>query len=166
MNKFLRLALVLGMIFSLGLSFGCGKEQVGGAGAGEGDYGVNRPMTAEEQQAAGMISNAKIYFGYDRFDITAESKSVLNGKADILKKFPQFRVIIEGHCDERGTEEYNLALGERRARVTYEYLTMLGVNPSQLEMISYGKMHPAVEGHNESAWAKNRRCEFKVGLIK
>ncbi len=164
MSKILRIASVFGILLCLGLS-GCGKDQPA-PGAAEGDYGVNRPPTAEEQQAMDTITNARIYFGYDRFDITPESRATLTTKADVLKRFPQIRVVIEGHCDERGTEEYNLALGERRARVTYEYLTMLGVNPGQLEMVSYGKMHPAVEGHNESAWAQNRRCEFKVGFIR
>jgi peptidoglycan-associated lipoprotein len=71
-------------------------------------------------------------------------------------------VRIEGNCDERGTQEYNLALGERRARAAYEYLVTLGVNPGQLEMISYGKENPAVQGSGESAWSKNRRDDFRV----
>jgi peptidoglycan-associated lipoprotein len=71
-------------------------------------------------------------------------------------------VIIEGHCDERGTQEYNLALGERRARAAYEFLLNLGVNAGQMDMVSFGKLHPAVMGSGESAWAKNRRDEFKV----
>ena len=72
------------------------------------------------------------------------------------------RVRIEGNCDARGTQEYNLALGERRARAAYEYLVMLGVNPDQMEMISFGKERPAVEGTGPAVWAKNRRDDFRV----
>ena len=79
-----------------------------------------------------------------------------------MKQYPQLRVVIEGHCDERGTEEYNLALGERRARAAYEFLMNLGIPASQMEMVSFGKLHPAVSGGGESAWSKNRRDEFKV----
>ena len=87
---------------------------------------------------------------------------MLTQKAAIVKQFPRLRVLIEGHTDERGTEEYNLALGERRARAAYEFLLNLGVNANQLDMISMGKLHPAKEGSGESVWAMNRRDEFKV----
>ena len=83
-----------------------------------------------------------------------------------MKQVPQLRVIIEGHCDERGTEEYNLALGERRARAAYEFLLNLGVSAGQMEMVSFGKLHPAVSGSGEAAWSKNRRDEFKVSKPK
>ena len=79
-----------------------------------------------------------------------------------MKQYPQLRVVIEGHCDERGTEEYNLALGERRARAAYEFMINLGVPASQMEMVSFGKLHPRVMGGGESSWAQNRRDEFKV----
>jgi len=72
------------------------------------------------------------------------------------------RLVIEGHCDERGTEEYNLALGERRARAAYEFLILLGVESNRMQIVSYGEEFPADPGHNETAWAKNRRDEFKV----
>ncbi|MCH5231973.1 MAG: OmpA family protein, partial [Muribaculaceae bacterium] len=79
-----------------------------------------------------------------------------------MRQYPSIRVRIEGNCDQRGTQEYNLALGERRARAAYEYMVMLGVNPSQLEMISYGKERPAVQGSGEQAWSMNRRDDFRV----
>ena len=91
-----------------------------------------------------------------------EYKDMLKTKAELMKKYPSIRVRIEGNCDDRGTQEYNLALGERRARAAYEYLVTLGVNPSQLEMISYGKENPAVQGTGEAVWAKNRRDDFRV----
>ena len=150
-----------GLLFALALvllaGFGCAKKQVA-----DPVYDDELPMTESERQAAMSISNGIIYFEYDRFDLTAESKNILSQKAPVIKEFPQLRVTIEGHCDERGTEEYNLALGERRARAAYDFLVNLGVNPGQMEMVSFGKLHPAVSGSGESAWSKNRRDEFKV----
>ena len=101
-------------------------------------------------------------FAFDKFNVENQYKEMLKQKSDLMKQFPSIRVRIEGNCDDRGTQEYNLALGERRARAAYEYLVMLGVNPNQLEMISYGKENPAVQGNNEAAWAKNRRDDFRV----
>lgn len=151
-----------GLLFALALillaGFGCAKKQVEGNGLDDDEMA----MTESERQAAMNISNGIVYFEYDRFDLTAKSKNVLTQKASVMKEVPQLRVTIEGHCDERGTEEYNLALGERRARAAYEFLVNLGVNPSQMEMVSFGKLHPAVQGGGESAWSKNRRDEFKV----
>jgi peptidoglycan-associated lipoprotein len=87
---------------------------------------------------------------------------MLRQNADLMKRHTQIRVRVEGHCDARGTQEYNLALGERRARAAYDYLAMLGVNPSQMELISFGKERPAVSGSGEAVWSKNRRAEFRV----
>ena len=156
MNTFMRRGLLVALFLVLIAGFGCAKT-----GDGETPSG-DLAMTAEEQQAAMQISNGIVYFEYDRYDLKNESKAVLSQKAAVMKQYPQLRVTIEGHCDERGTEEYNLALGERRARAAYEYLLNLGVNPNQMEMVSYGKLHPAVMGTGEAAWAKNRRDEFKV----
>ena len=119
-------------------------------------------LSGEAAFAADEIANASIYFAYDKFEIAAESQRVLARKAELLKKFPQIKVSIQGHCDERGTEEYNLALGERRAAAAHDFLVYSGVSPSQLEMISFGKLRPAVQGFGESTWAKNRRDEFIV----
>ena len=155
MNTFMRRGLLVALFLVLIAGFGCAKT-----GDGETPSG-DLAMTAEEQQAAMQISNGIVYFEYDRYDLKNESKAVLSQKAAVMKQYPQLRVTIEGHCDERGTEEYNLALGERRARAAYEYLLNLGVNPNQMEMVSYGKLHPAVMGTGEAAWAKNRRVEVK-----
>lgn len=102
----------------------------------------------------------KIYFAFDRFDLSEESVAVLNELAAYLKANPELKLAIEGHCDERGTNEYNLALGERRAKAALDYLVSLGVDSSRLSTISYGEERPADPGHNEEAWAKNRRDEF------
>ncbi|MDR1490867.1 MAG: peptidoglycan-associated lipoprotein Pal [Desulfovibrio sp.] len=156
MNKLTR-ATLLCAIFALILAVGCAKKEVGQALEDD-----ELAMTESERQAAAEISSGVIYFEYDRFDLREDSKGMLTRKVPVLKNFPQLRVTIEGHCDERGTEEYNLALGERRARAAFDFLINLGVSSSQLETVSFGKLRPAVFGGGEAAWSKNRRDEFKV----
>ena len=124
--------------------------------------------TSTEDPAAALnaavqtITDGIVYFDYDKYDVKSEYTGMLQQKAELMKAYPDIRVRIEGNCDERGTQEYNLALGERRARAVYDYMVMLGVNPDQLEMISYGKERPAVSGDSEEAWALNRRDNFNV----
>lgn len=100
-----------------------------------------------------------IYFGFDSSELTATSKQVLKENADYLAKVAGSKVVLEGHCDERGTDEYNLALGERRARSAFEYLRSLGVSRDRMSTVSYGESRPAEAAHNEGAWSKNRRVE-------
>lgn len=102
-----------------------------------------------------------IHFDFDKYDIKKEAAEILKEIADYLKANPDIRLLIEGHCDERGTREYNLQLGMRRAESAKKYLIDLGIDEKRLETISYGKDKPLVDEHNEEAWAKNRRCEFK-----
>ena len=104
----------------------------------------------------------RIHFAFDSYELNDEAKEILKKKAEILLKYPSIKLVIEGHCDERGTEEYNLALGERRARAAYEYLIMLGIEADRLSIVSYGEERPLDPRHNEEAWAKNRRDEFKI----
>jgi peptidoglycan-associated lipoprotein len=99
----------------------------------------------------------RVFFGFDSADLSAEARTALEKQAAWLKKFGGVRIVIEGHCDERGTREYNLALGERRANASKDYLVALGINPARIKTISYGKERPAALGHNETAWAQNRR---------
>ncbi len=99
-----------------------------------------------------------VYFDFDKYDIRSADAEVLKGNAALLKKNASVKVQIEGHCDERGTIEYNLALGERRANSTKKYLVSLGISPDRISIISYGKERPLDPGHNEQAWAKNRRA--------
>lgn len=122
----------------------------------------NGAANAAIERAAQAITDGIVYFDFDKSDIKAESRDMLRQKAELMKAYPSIRVRIEGNCDARGTQEYNLALGERRARAAYEYLVMLGVNPDQMEMISFGKERPAVEGTGPAVWAKNRRDDFRV----
>lgn len=103
-----------------------------------------------------------IYFDFDKFDLSDSARSDLRNNADVLKDNAKFNVVVGGHCDERGSIEYNLALGERRAKATRDYLVTLGVNASRVRIVSYGEEKPADRGHSEAAWAKNRRAEFTL----
>ena len=150
-----RYGLILALVMALAAGFGCAKKTTGEPGYDDG-------MTPEMRAAVQQITDGRVYFAFDKFNVENQYKEMLKQKGDLLKQYPAIRVRIEGNCDDRGTQEYNLALGERRARAAYEYLVMMGVNPNQLEMISYGKENPAVQGNNEAAWAKNRRDDFRV----
>jgi len=103
-----------------------------------------------------------IHFDFNKYFIRADAKPTLEGIASLLKSNPSWKVLIEGHCDERGTNEYNLGLGEQRALSTKRYLGSLGVPESRFQTISYGEERPVALGHDEEAWAKNRRAEFRV----
>ncbi len=103
-----------------------------------------------------------VFFGYDTADLDADGQAVLNGDAAILEKHPTWIVTIEGHCDERGTPEYNLALGEQRAVAAKAYLVSLGIDGERLRTVSYGKEFPFDPAHTEAAWAQNRRAHFVI----
>ena len=150
-----RYALILALVMALAAGFGCATKT-----SDEGT--LTDDMSPEMRAAIQQITDGRVLFAFDKFDIKPEYKEMLKAKADLMKQFPSVRVRIEGNCDERGTQEYNLALGERRARAAYEYLVMLGVSPSQLEMISYGKENPAVQGTGEAVWSQSRRDDFTV----
>ena len=102
------------------------------------------------------------FFGLDSADLDDAGRAVVNANADIMKKYPAWVVTIEGHCDERGTAEYNIALGERRATAVKTYLIALGVSPDRLRTVSYGKEFPFDTAHSEDAWARNRRAHFVI----
>ena len=125
------------------------------------DPGISSPSA----YPAGSVEQFKaeigdrVFFGYDRYDLTPEAQSVLQQQVAWLQSYPQWRIVVEGHCDERGTREYNLALGERRANAAANYLVALGLDPNRIQqVISYGKERPAVLGSDESAYAQNRRA--------
>jgi peptidoglycan-associated lipoprotein len=130
---------------------------------------VTPPPVAEDPMASRSIDDLNrdspmriVYFGYDSAELSAEARAALDANAAVLKKYPAWTVTIEGHCDERGTAEYNLALGERRAAAAQSYLVALGVPASRVKTVSYGKEFPFDPGHDEAAWAKNRRAHFVI----
>ncbi len=116
------------------------------------------PLAADFERHAGD----RVFFSFDKSDLTTESKSHLHKQAEWLKKHSHVKATIEGHCDQRGTREYNLGLGERRADAVRKYLINQGIESNRLDTISYGKEKPAVEGNDEAAWAKNRRAVTSV----
>lgn len=120
---------------------------------------LERQRLEEEIRA---FESEHIYFDFDKSELKPESRAILVKKADWLREHPEYSVRIEGHCDERGTNEYNLALGERRANAAWKFLNALGVSGSTLSTISYGEERPAALGHYEGAWSQNRRDEFKL----
>ena len=103
---------------------------------------------------------ADVFFPYDAFTLSEEALATLENNARIMKEHDAVNYLVEGHCDERGTVEYNLALGEKRARVVQDYLVSLGVSAARLRLVSYGEERPFVDGSDESAWAQNRRAHF------
>ena len=105
----------------------------------------------------------RVFFDFDKSSLTADGKATLDKQAAWLKKYPQWAITVEGHCDERGTREYNLALGERRANAVKKYLAAAGIADSRLKTISYGKERPAVQGSDEAAYAQNRRGVTVLG---
>ena len=123
-------------------------------------------MTADKSARSSdetmMINLEDIYFEFDRSTLTSESQEILRKKAKWLRANRDVKVVIEGHCDNRGTNEYNLALGDRRAVSTKAFLVNLGISPSRMVTISYGEERPLMHGQNEKAWAKNRRAHFEV----
>ena len=151
-----RFALIFALVLALAAGFGCSKKHAAEPVAD------GSAMDSELQAAIQQITDGRVLFAFDKYSIKPEYKEVLKTKADIMKRYSSIKVRIEGNCDERGTQEYNLALGEKRAKAAYDYLVTLGVAPAQLEMISYGKENPAVQGSGEAAWSQNRRDDFRV----
>jgi peptidoglycan-associated lipoprotein len=125
-----------------------------------------RLIAKKEQGIEGVVFESKLFrdvhFDFDKYDIRREDEEILRENVAWLKKNPKMKIQIEGHCDERGTAEYNLALGERRANNTKMYLVSLGISSDRISAISYGEERPLDPGHNEEAWAKNRRAHIVV----
>lgn len=168
-SKWSRLALVAAVVVSLGLLTGCAKDkkQINAdytedttASADTHMTGTGQPDVDLEGLLWGPSGLEAVYFDFDSYSLRPDARAALQRNADKVKQAPGAMIQIEGHCDERGTQEYNLALGEKRALATREYLIQLGVPSSQLVTISYGEEDPANPASNEAAWAQNRRCEF------
>lgn len=124
--------------------------------------------TAPQGPVAGSIEDFRVsvgdrvFFGYDRFDLAPEARSILERQAAWLRQYPNVRVLVAGNCDERGTREYNLALGARRAAAARDYLVSLGVAQNRVETVSYGKERPLDPRSNEEAWSVNRNANTQI----
>jgi len=115
-----------------------------------------------EDEVPRDLAFATVYFDYDQSSIRQDQQSALEQNAQLLNRYKTVTVRLEGHCDERGTEEYNMALGQRRADAVQEYLTRYGITGTRISTVSYGEMRPAASGQMESSWSKNRRCEIII----
>lgn len=173
--KLIRLAAIL--VLPAFLAIGCGSTPEEEAEAQPepvveqpADTGAEPDVTPVEPPAAtqlhplddpdSMVFTKTIYFDFDKYDIKGEFRDVLNAHAEYLASNPSAQMTIEGHCDERGTREYNIGLGERRANAIQQILTLQGASARQITTISYGEERPVELGHDESAWGKNRRGEI------
>lgn len=152
---------------------GPGGPGMGGAGMGSDSSRWKDTVLTDEQKRALLADRATqsflnddIYFDFDSFTLVDAAKKALDKKAEYLNRHPEVSVVVEGHCDERGTHEYNLALGERRAHSAWQYLVNSGINQKHLSTVSYGQERPLAGGHDESSWAKNRRCHFEIPGLK
>lgn len=158
------------LMVSVALISGCGKKKVEdippvadgtfGNGDGQNNSGNNTGAATpgSQQDFVASVSADRVFFDTDRFNIDTEDQATLQSQAQWLARYPQAQVTIEGHADERGTRDYNLALGERRANAAKNYLGSLGVNPARIRTVSYGKERPEALGSNEQAWGQNRRA--------
>lgn len=156
------------MALAMGLAFGavgCSDEDKQAEETVQ-PSSAETPATPPEDSmgdaAAAEAVSAPVYFSFDDYTLDSGSQARLQKLADYMKGHSSTVVQIEGHCDERGSIEYNLALGERRAQSVKNFLTQLGIDGSRLPTISYGEEKPASDGHDESSWTKNRRAEFVV----
>ncbi len=132
-----------------------GPPPAAGGPGGPGGVGMGAAVPGSQQDLA-QSAGDRVFFAFDRSDITPEAQQTLQRQAEWLQRYPNVTVTIEGHCDERGTREYNLALGERRANAAKQVLVAAGIPSSRISTISYGKDRPVVAGSTEEAWAQNR----------
>jgi peptidoglycan-associated lipoprotein len=165
MNK--RWAYTLAVAATLVLTSACGSKKKAGEGVAVGDANPDAGISAKEMtfdpmgSDSGSISGlSTIYFDYDQAQLSADARRQLAQNAEWIKSNGNVSVQIEGHCDSRGTVEYNIALGERRAVAVKKYLTSLGIPSKRLSVISYGKERPVAQGDSEDAFTKNRRANF------
>jgi peptidoglycan-associated lipoprotein len=160
----MRIQLISAVAAALLLAACSSDAENAGNAAGTGTTGTDNSQVAAASVAPGSAEDFKqnvgdrVFFALDRYDVSAEAQQQLQKQAAWLQQYPAVTVTIEGHADERGTREYNLALGERRANSVANYLTALGVDKSRLSVISYGKERPECTESNEACWSQNRRA--------
>lgn len=152
---------LIGALAALALLAGCAttpKPTTTGAGAAAATAG---PAPGSQQDLVQNVGD-RVFFAFDQSNLSEEAVATLTRQAAWLQKYPEVKVLVAGNCDERGTEEYNLALGWRRANAARDFLVAKGVTPSRIETISYGKDRPVALGSNEQAWAQNRNAITSV----
>lgn len=183
-SSLFRSMFIIGMLTLL-LAVGCAKnppetDSSAGASSTSGDSGRmagpgassrgssdqqsldERRRAEQERMAREAFTNQDVHFDFDSYTLRSDAKAILEQKAAWMKANAGVTVQIEGHCDERGTNAYNLALGERRANATKQYMSLLGIEGPRMSTISYGEERPLDPGHSEAAWTKNRRAHFVI----
>ena len=151
------------LFFVIILVGGCAKKIVKPNGMPSPGLGMGGPGAIAEGELQGVQSTLRtVYFDFDNYSLSPDAQSSIDYNAEVLKRYPNLMVIVEGHCDERGTAEYNLALGERRAGSVVDRLVALGIPSNRLNTVSFGSELPVDPNHNEEAWAKNRRAYLRV----
>jgi peptidoglycan-associated lipoprotein len=158
--KFQKILLALPVVFSL-TACSCGNKISQGEGGIDGDSSVSGVNGMDVMESSSFFKGKvadRVFFATDKNTLNHESKHTLKEQAELLKTRPELNVVVEGHCDERGPREYNIALGERRANAAKEFLCHSGVNCDNVSTVSYGKEKPEVQGHDAEAWAQNRRA--------
>ncbi len=166
----LNLPCIMAAMFVLAACSTASEETSDSGGAGAAVAATPAPQVAaqptgpEPGTQADLVANIgdRVFFDFDKHNLRAEARATVERWSAWLKTYPQVTVTIEGHADERGTREYNLALGERRANSALEYMQSLGIDTGRVKIISFGKERPAVLGSNESAWSQNRRSVLVV----
>lgn len=168
----LKFTTLIAALFVVGACATAAEEDAGTSGAGGGSQAAASSRVEQSTQQAArtapevtpgsqqdLVANVgdRVFFDFDKSDLRPASQTTLERQAAWLKRFPDLNVTVEGHCDERGTREYNLALGERRANAVKDFLIAQGIDPRRIRTISYGKERPVALGSNEAAWAQNRR---------
>ncbi len=173
--RFKKFGFVIAAMFLLAACESTSVEEGASTGTGAQSGGASTTSSSASGSGTGSMASAsairdgspqdfvinvgdRVYYDLDKSNIRADQRPQLEKQATWLKKFPATRVSIEGHADERGTREYNLALGERRANAARDFLVALGVNPGRIKSVSYGKERPVALGHEESSWRQNRRA--------
>ena len=170
----LAIVLALGLMMSFAFFNGCaGKKKVVEKPAPVRKAPERKPAPTPRIQEAprrtddtitvpSNVELSTVYFDFDKSNIRSNQRSTINDNAALMSKYSTIRIRIEGHCDERGSDEYNLALGQRRADSAKQFLTGYGISSSRITTRTYGESRPVSSGHNETAWAQNRRCEFII----
>ncbi len=173
-----RLILIVVLVAAVAMMLGCGGKKVRPIEE-EAAQEEARRRAAEEEEARRVreaeeaikpiepaeeetIEFGSVNFDYDKYNLSGKAISALSGNAEILMDHPNMDIVIQGHCDERGTDEYNLALGEKRAQAARDFLVNFGIAKSRISVISYGEERPVDPGHDEEAWVQNRRAEFVI----
>jgi peptidoglycan-associated lipoprotein len=169
--KSMNVKMVAILMASTALIAGCGKKAIKelppvadgtdyGNQPADPNAGAGQIVPGSQEDFLASVGNMgdRVLFDTDRFNIDAQDQATLQTQAQWLSRYPNARITIEGHCDERGTRDYNLALGERRANAAKNYLASLGIDSARIQTVSYGKERPAAEGSNEQAYALNRRA--------